>query len=96
MAVLPALRANCPEEATAQVVQNLKSKLQAAMDGGDWGSAWLLTGLPDPILRPEFAGDEDEVSAIAGYQMAMAELKKRVAKGLTPEAENTTKDPKKG
>ena len=55
-----------------------------------------MTGLPDPILRPEFAGDEDEVSAIAGYQMAMAELKKRVAKGLTPEAENTTKDPKKG
>ena len=55
-----------------------------------------MTGLPDPILRPGFAGDEDEVSAIAGCQMAMAELKKRVAKGLTPEAENTGKDPKKG
>ena len=96
VAVLHAPRANRPEEATAQVVQNLKPTLRSAMGGGGWGSAWLLTGRPDPIFRPELAGDEGEVSAIAGCRMAMAELRKRAAKGLTPEAGNVTKDPERG
>ena len=57
-------------ECGAQLVQNRKAKVQNAMNGGDWTQAWLLTGLTDPLTRPEFAGDEDEISAIAGYSAA--------------------------
>ena len=78
------LRSNQPDVAAAQVIQNLKSKMQAVMQGGDWGSAWLLTGLPDPLMKREFAGSRQEMSIISGYLGAVHRLQKRVreSKGL--------------
>ncbi|CAE7210929.1 SMYD3 [Symbiodinium sp. CCMP2592] len=68
VAVYEYLRNNQPEIAAAQVVQNLKAKMQSVLQGGDWSAAWLLTGLPDPLARREFAGSKEE----------MARLQKRV------------------
>ena len=35
------LRAGNHEVAAAQLVQNMKAKLQSVLQGGDWASAWL-------------------------------------------------------
>ena len=78
------LRSNQPDVATAQVIQNLKSKLQAVMQGGDWGSAWLLTGLPDPLTKRDFAGTRQEMSVISGYLDAVHRLQKRVRESKGP------------
>ena len=72
------LRAGKHEVALAQLIQNLKSKVQAVLANGDWETAWLLTGLPDPLSRKEFSGTKEEMAVISGYVDAMARLKKRV------------------
>ena len=78
VAVYESLRAGDAEVAAAQVVQNLKAKLQSVLQGGDWAAAWLLTGLPDPLVRREFAGSKEEMSVISGYVEALHKLQKRV------------------
>ncbi|CAE7813662.1 SMYD3, partial [Symbiodinium sp. CCMP2456] len=78
VAVYEYLRNNQPEIAAAQVVQNLKAKMQSVLAGGDWSAAWLLTGLPDPIARREFVGSKEEMAVVSGYVEALAKLQKRV------------------
>eukprot|EP00439_Symbiodinium_sp_Y106_P042119 s3981_g5.t1 len=77
------LRAGQHESAAAQLVQNLKAKMQSVLQGGDWASAWLLTGLQDPLARREFAGTREEMAIVSGYVDALHKLQKRVreAKG---------------
>jgi hypothetical protein len=75
-AVYEFLRRGQTKPALAQVAQNLKSKLQAVMDDGDWTQAWHLTGLPT-VGKKEFAGTEDELSIIVGYEKQMMEIRKR-------------------
>eukprot|EP00930_Biecheleria_cincta_P095042 TRINITY_DN8694_c0_g3_i1.p1 TRINITY_DN8694_c0_g3~~TRINITY_DN8694_c0_g3_i1.p1 ORF type:complete len:499 (-),score=89.49 TRINITY_DN8694_c0_g3_i1:543-2039(-) len=77
VAVYQYLRQNQPKAALAQLVQNLKSKPQAALDSGDWGTAWLLCGLPDPPRRREFIGNESEMAIIAGYEKSLIEVRKK-------------------
>ena len=77
-AVYELLRTNQPEAATAQLVQNLKAKVQSVLAGGDWQASWLLTGLPDPLARKEFAGSKEEMAIISGYMEALAGLKKKI------------------
>ncbi|CAE7237586.1 unnamed protein product, partial [Symbiodinium microadriaticum] len=72
------LRAGNHEIAAAQLVQNMKAKLQSVLQGGDWASAWLLTGLIDPMQKRDFAGTREEMSVISGYVEALASLKKKV------------------
>ena len=72
------LRTNQPEAATAQLVQKLKAKVQSVLAGGDWQASWLLTGLPDPLARKEFAGSKEEMAIISGYMEALAGLKKKI------------------
>ena len=67
-----------PEVAATQTVQNLKSKLQAALQNGEWETAWLLTGLPDPLSKKEWSGAREEMSIISGYVEALSKLKKKV------------------
>ena len=78
VAVYEELRSGRADVAAAQVVQNLKAKLQSVLQQGDWQSAWLLTGLPDPLSRKEFAGSKEEMAVISGYVEALANLKKKV------------------
>ena len=72
------LRSNKPDVAAAQIIQNLKAKLQAVLQNGEWETAWLLTGLADPLHRKEWSGTREEMSVISGYVEALAKLKKRV------------------
>ena len=78
VAVYEALRAGKKDEAAAQLVQNLKSKIQAVLQGGDWSTAWLLTGLADPLQKKEWAGSREEMAIISGYVEALHNLKKKV------------------
>ena len=61
----------------AQLVQNLKA-IQSVTQGGDWSSAWLLTGIPDPLLRKEFGGAREELAVVSGYINALSKLRKKV------------------
>ena len=77
-AVIEYLRANNPDAACAQCVQNLKSKIQATLQGGDWTTAWMLCGLSDPLSRKDFAGSQNEMAVISGYISSLHKLKKKV------------------
>ena len=72
------IRAGKPEVAAAQLAQNMKAKVQAVIDGGDWTAAWLLTGLSDPMGRREFGGSKSEMAVVSGYLSALNKLKKQV------------------
>ena len=87
VAVYEALRAGRADEASAQVVQNLKAKIQAVLQGGDWSTAWLLTGLTDPLQKKEWAGSREEMAVISGYVEALHNLKKKVK-----EAQSSSQD----
>ncbi|CAE8611036.1 unnamed protein product [Polarella glacialis] len=73
------LRQNKPDQACAQLVQNLKSKLQCALADGSWDQVGLLRGLPDPVGNINFAGDAGEMSVILRYTMPLRELKMKAA-----------------
>lgn len=76
------------EAAAAQLCQNMKSKLQAVLAGGDWQTAWLLTGLEDPLQKREFAGSKAEMAIISNYMSSLSKLRKKVREtGTTKEEE---------
>ena len=77
------LAAGRTKEAQAQVAQNMKSKRQQVLARGDWGAAWLLTGLPDPIAQSEWAGSVGEMATVSGYLKARATLKQKLAETRT-------------
>ena len=77
IAVYELLRQGNSRSALAQLCQNLKSKAQCALDMGDWGLAWHLCGLEDPLRRKEFAGSEDEMAIIAGFEKSMIEVRRK-------------------
>lgn len=72
------LRAGDVEASKAQLVQNMKAKIQSVIQQGDWSSAWLLTGLPDPLSRREFGGSKEEMSVVADYINSISKLRKKV------------------
>ncbi len=63
--------------AALEMTQLLRALHQASLDNGDWRTAWLLTGLPDPVERPKFGGEPQDLEVIASYLKAMAELEKK-------------------
>ena len=65
-------------QAKAQLIQNYRSLHQASMDGGSWEQAWLLTGLPEPLMRKRWAAPNRQVSIVAGYLKARNELNKQM------------------
>ena len=77
-AVYELIRAGNMDSAAAQCIQNLKSKLQSVLSGGDWTTAWLLTGLQDPLSKREFAGSQEEMSIISSYVNNLCKLKKKM------------------
>ena len=72
------LRAGDVEASKAQLVQNMKAKVQSVIQQGDWSSAWLLTGLPDPLSRREFGGSKEEMAVVAEYINSLSKLRKKV------------------
>ncbi|CAE7682844.1 unnamed protein product [Symbiodinium sp. CCMP2592] len=81
------------EVAAAQLVQNMKAKLQSVLQGGDWASAWLLTGLVDPMQKRDFAGTREEMSVISGYVEALASLRKKVKEANASTAGEDEEEP---
>ena len=81
------IRSGCPEAAAAQLCQNMKSKLQCVLAGGDWSSAWLLCALEDPLNRKEWAGSKEEMAIIAGYTNSLHKLRKKVRESTAAAAE---------
>ena len=66
--------------AEAQLVQNMKSIHQFALDGS-WKVAWPVTYLPDPIDKPRRGAREEELEAVLAYLMTQEDIQKR-AKAL--------------
>lgn len=64
-------------EATLQITQVLRSIHQCALDQGNWQTAWLLTGMQDPLEKPRFGGEAQSLEVIAAYIKAMDDLEKR-------------------
>ena len=72
------LRNGQHEVAAAQLAQNMKSKIQSVLQGGDWSAAWLLTGIADPLTKKEWGGTQEEMAVVSEYVNALAKLKKKV------------------
>ena len=64
-----------PEHAAALLSLGLQSVHQAALDSGDWTSAWMILPCADPLARPTFGGSEQQMADIAQYRKALRELK---------------------
>ena len=72
------LRSGQVEAGTAQLVQNMKAKMQSVIQNGDWSSAWLLTGIADPLSKKEFGGTKEELAVVSGYVNALQKIRKQV------------------
>ena len=92
VAVYEYLRNQEPDMAAAQVVQNIKAKMQCVLAQGEWHTAWLLTGLVDPLTKKEFAGTREELAVVSGYVSSLSKLRRQVKEaenlGAAEEAEN--------
>lgn len=77
VAVYHFLRQGKPKQALAQLVQNIKSKTQAARDSGDWSMAWHLCTLEDPLRKKEWVGSETEIAVITGYGKSLVDIRKK-------------------
>ena len=65
------------DEATAYVCMLLRAIQQCCLDDGAWLDAALLLPEEDPIAEPEFAAEEEDVQANAGYHQARWNLKQQ-------------------
>lgn len=80
-------------QSTLLMTQVLRSIHQCSLDQGDWRTAWLLTHLPDPLLRPRFGGEEQSLEVIGAYIKAMHDLEK---KGRAATTDHDVEDPAPG
>ena len=83
VAVFELLRAGKADAAAAQTIQNLKAKVQAVLLNGEWDTAWLLTRLPAPLQRKEWAVSKEEMTVVSGYVETLAKLRKKVRENRT-------------
>jgi hypothetical protein len=83
----------------AQCVQAIKALRQSSIANGSWDAAWRFTGQEDPWKEKRFAGTEEELAVIGGYQRALAEIEKKMDGGGGKgggRGEEDGKDGKKG
>ena len=73
------------EKASLQVVQLLRALHQVCLDQGSWRAASLLLMHADPLERPRFGGEPDQLEKIASYLRAMGDLEKRCQGGIREE-----------
>eukprot|EP00438_Fugacium_kawagutii_P015755 Skav233444 [mRNA] locus=scaffold1486:342746:344071:- [translate_table: standard] len=65
------------DQASLQVTQLLRATHQAALDNGEWKTAWLLLDMPDPVEKPRFGGEVQDLETVAAYVKAMHDLEKK-------------------
>ena len=70
--------------AALQLVQLLRALHQCSIDQGDWRTAWLMLHMPDPVERPRFGGEPQDLEVIASYVRAMADLERKGKAAPTP------------
>lgn len=75
-------------QAALQTTQLLRATHQVALDNGEWKTAWLLLDLPDPVERPRFGGEVQDLETVAAYVRAMSELEKKSRSGATKQTED--------
>lgn len=65
------------EQAALQLTQLLRATHQCCLDQGSWQTAWLLMDMVDPLDRPKFGGEPQDLEVVSSYLRAMQELEKR-------------------
>ncbi len=77
------------ELAAAYACQLQKVTVQLAIDGGTWGTAYMLWPPPDPLQGETFGGTEEEMHLIHRYRKAVHDLqtKHATAPGAAEDAE---------
>lgn len=65
------------DQTALQLTLLLRSIHQCSLDNGSWKVAWLLTHLVDPLEKPRFGGEAQDLEVIASYVRAMGDLEKR-------------------
>jgi len=63
------------------LIQIHKAVLQTAIDGNKWHTSGLLVPYPDMLKKTEFGGTYEELSQIASYQRAIADLRNPSSSG---------------
>lgn len=79
-----------------QVTQLLRATHQAALDGGEWRTAWLLLDLADPLEKPRFGGEAQQLELVAGYVRALSDLEKKSRTFPPKSQEEEVEKPGKG
>ena len=77
-----------PASALGLIVQILKAVHQVALSNGAWDLATLMIPVADPLGPPRFAGDLNELAAVASYKEAVSALLPKTAGGPAPVAES--------
>ena len=65
------------DRAGLQMTQILRAIHQCSLDQGDWRVAWHLLHLQDPVEKPRFGGEPQQLEVVAGYIRAMNDLEKK-------------------
>ena len=73
----------------AMLVQISKSMHQAAINQGSWEIAALLLPTEDPLSRPEFGGDAEEMIRVQSHRRSMRDLRTTVGKNSAADGEET-------
>ena len=89
--VLQTLLQDKPKLAALQLVQLLRALYQVNLDQGSWRAASLLMEHQDPLERPRFGGEPQQLEHIATYLKAMDDLEKRSSHSTWREPEEDTK-----
>ena len=79
-----------------QITQLLRAIYQANLDGGSWKTAWLLLDIQDPLDRPRFGGEAQQLEVGATYVKAMTDLERRSRFQGRPEEDGSSGQNQKG
>lgn len=75
--ILQTLLRGRQEQAALQLTQLLRATHQCCLDQGSWETAWLLMDMVNPLDRPKFGGEPQDLEVVSSYLRAMQELEKR-------------------
>ena len=87
--ILQTLLKGRQEQAALQLTQLLRATHQCCLDQGSWQTAWLLMDMVDPLDRPKFGGEPQDLEVVSSYLRAMQDLEKRSRKGQWQENDET-------
>jgi len=81
------------DRAHGATAQTLKALEQVAISQGSWRAAWPLVGMTDPFSRRPFAGDAEEVEAVAAYITELDALETKIKSRGGPKVSSGSESP---